>query len=292
VRLTAQKWLFPPANIFPRRAPRFESQLEEFNNMKMLGALCSMAALTLLAVSQPLAKAQASSDSSTSSQNRSEAATPERSALPFPSKPVMMDLDRKYYHPSEGDKLRNYAFDSFGPYAFLGSAFSAGIAQASTTAHAQNAGIPPDWGQGWDSYGARFGSDFGINLITQTTRYSLAEAFRQDTIFYRCECTGFLPRLKHTLISSVTARKGEDGHRVFSIPALVAPYAGTEAAALLWYPSRYDAMDGFRMGNYNVLAQVGLNLALEFIYGGPHTLLSHHHVPVISDATGSHSDQP
>ena len=51
-------------------------------------------------------------------------------------------------------------------------------------------------------------------------------------------------------------------------------------------------MDGFRMGNYNVLAQVGLNLALEFIYGGPHTLLSHHHVPVISNATGSHSDQP
>jgi hypothetical protein len=59
-----------------------------------------------------------------------------------------------------------------------------------------------------------------------------------------------------------------------------------------WYPSRYDAMDGFRMGNYNVLAQVGLNLALEFIYGGPHTLLCHHHVPVISNATGSHSDQP
>src|ERR1700733_10931190 len=258
--------------------------------MKMLGALCSMAALTLLAVSQPLAKAQASGYYSTSSQNRSEAATPERSALPFPSKPVMMDLDRKYYHPSEGDKLRNYAFDSFGPYAFLGSAFSAGIAQASTTAHAQNAGIPPDWGQGWDSYGARFGSDFGINLITQTARYSLAEAFREDTIFSRCECPGFFPRLKHALISTITARRGEDGHRVLSFPAIAAPFAGTEAAALLWYPSRYDAMDGARAGSYNLLAQAALNLALEFVYGGPHTLLSHHHVPVISNATGSHPD--
>jgi hypothetical protein len=93
------------------------------------------------------------------------------------------------------------------------------------------------------------------------------------------------------LISTVTARKGEEGHRLFSFPALVAPYAGTEAAALLWFPSRYDAMDGFRMGNYNLLAQAGLNLALEFIYGGPHTLLSHLHVPVLSNATGSHSDQ-
>jgi hypothetical protein len=269
-----------------------ESESEEFYDMKMRRALCAIAALTLLAFSQPSAKAQASGDSSTPSPTRFTPATPERSAVPLPSKPVIMNLELGYHRPSEHEKLRNYAFDSFGPYAFLGSAFSAGIAQASNTSHALNAGIPPDWGQGWDSYGARFGSDFGINLVTQTTRYSLAEAFRQDTIFYRCECSGFMPRLKHALISTVTARKGQDGHRVFSLPALVAPYAGTEAAALLWYPSRYNAMDGFRMGNYNVLAQVGLNLALEFIYGGPHTLLSHHHVPVISNATGSHSDQP
>ena len=259
--------------------------------MKMCRALCSIAALTLLAISQPLAKAQALSDSSTPSQSQSATATPERSALPSPSKPMRMDLELEYHRPSEREKVRNYAFDSFGPYAFLGSVLGAGIAQGETASHASNAGIPPDWGQGWDSYGARFGSNFGINLITQTTRYSLAEAFRQDTIFYRCECTGFVPRLKHALISTVTARKGEDGHRVFSLPAIVAPYAGTEAAALLWFPSRYDAMDGFRMGNYNLLAQAGLNLALEFIYGGPHTLLSHHHVPVLSNATGSHSDQ-
>jgi hypothetical protein len=259
--------------------------------MKMCRGLCSIVAWTFLAISQPLAKAQALSNSSTPSQSQSETATPEQSSLPFPSKPAGIDLGLDYHRPSEHDKVRNYAFDSFGPYAFMGSAFSAGIAQGETASHAPNAGIPPDWGQGWDSYGARFGSAFGTNLITQTTRYSLAEAFRQDTIFYRCECVGFLPRLKHALISTVTARKGEDGHRVFSFPALVAPYAGAEAAALLWYPNRYDAMDGFRAGNYNLLAQAGLNLALEFIYGGPHTLLSHHHVPVLSNATGSHSDQ-
>jgi hypothetical protein len=231
------------------------------------------------------------SDPSAPSQSQTKAVTTQRSSRPFSSRLASIDLDLNYQRPTEREKVRNYAFDSFGPYAFMGSAFSAGLSQAQTASHAQNAGIPPDWGQGWDSYGARFGSDFGINLITQTTRYSLAEAFRQDTIFYRCECRGFVPRLKHALISTVLARKGEDGHRVFSLPALVAPYAGTEAAALLWYPRRYDAMDGFRMGNYNLLAQAGLNLALEFIYGGPHTLLSHHHVPVLSNATGSHSEQ-
>jgi hypothetical protein len=50
-------------------------------------------------------------------------------------------------------------------------------------------------------------------------------------------------------------------------------------------------MDGFRMGNYNLLIQAGFNVALEFIYGGPHTLLSQHHVPIVSSVTGSNNKQ-
>jgi hypothetical protein len=264
--------------------------------MKMCRAVLLIVALMFAAVFQPFAKAQSSSDSATPTQTQ----TPTQSPTPTPapqqpaplssSRSATMHLDLGYHRPTEREKLKTYAFDTFGPYAFLGSAFSAGIAQYETADKAHNAGIPPDWGQGWDSYGARFGSNFGINLITQTARYSMAEAFREDTIFYRCDCTGFFPRLKHALISTVTARRGDDGHRVFSFAAISAPYAGTEAAALLWYPSRYDAMDGARAGSYNLLAQAGFNLALEFIYGGPHTLLSHHHVPVVSNATGSHPD--
>ena len=67
-----------------------------------------------------------------------------------------------------------------------------------------------------------------------------------------------------------------------------------------WLPTparKLQLCSGFRAATaprtvfeYNLLAQAGLNLALEFIYGGPHTLLSHHHVPVVSNATGSHPD--
>ena len=42
-----------------------------------------------------------------------------------------------------------------------------------------------------------------------------------------------------------------------------------------WYPSRYDVKDGMRMGNCALLAFVGGNIAREFLYGGPHTLLRH-----------------
>ena len=184
-----------------------------------------------------------------------------------------------YRRPTEKEKLRNYAFDTVGPYPLIGAVIAGGVQQAY--------GTPKEWGGGIGGYGPRVASNFGINLVTQTTRYGLAEVFREDTLYYRCECSGFGPRLGHALISTVTARRGDDGHRVFSFAALAAPYARTEAAALLWYPSRYEPMDGFRNGNYNLLVQAGLNVALEFIWGGPHTLLSQHHVPVVSSVTGS-----
>ena len=190
-----------------------------------------------------------------------------------------------YTRPTHRDRLLGYAFDTFGPYPLLGSALAAGIQQARSPA------TPPEWGGGAGPYGERVASNFGINLFTQTTKYGLSEIFHDDNLYYRCECSGVWHRTEHALISTVTARRGDDGHRVFSIPSFVAPYAGTEAAALLWYPKRYDPMDGFRMGNYNLLTQAGLNLALEFIYGGPHTLLNKVHVPIVSGVTGSTNPQ-
>jgi len=227
-------------------------------------------------------KAQSATGSGTSSaQQQQTTPPPEQSSGPSMMSPHVARTQpgQAYQRPTETEKLKAYAFDSVGPYPIIGAAFTAGIQQAY--------GTPPEWGGGAQGYGQRVASVFGINLVTQTTRYGLAEVFREDTLYYRCECSGFGHRLEHALISTVSARRGDDGHRVFSFPALVAPYAGTEAAALLWYPSRYDASDGFRMGNYNLAVQAGLNVALEFIYGGPHTLLGKHHVPVISDVTGS-----
>jgi len=95
----------------------------------------------------------------------------------------------------------------------------------------------------------------------------------------------------HALISTVTALRGEDGHRRLSFPALIAPYAGTMMAVYAWYPERYGPKDALRMGNYNLLAFAGENVALEFIYGEPHTLFSHLHRPDFSgtDAGSSSS---
>jgi hypothetical protein len=175
-----------------------------------------------------------------------------------------------YVRPTQKIKLHNYLFDAFGPYPIVGAAVAAGINQADNT--------PPEWKQGAEGYGKRVASNFGIAGVSITTRYALSEAFKEDSMYYRCECTGIFPRLGHAVISTFTARRGADGHRVFSFPAVVAPYAGTMTAVYAWYPGRYNASDGFRMGNYSLLAYVGGNIALEFLYSGPHSLRTRMHL--------------
>jgi len=175
-----------------------------------------------------------------------------------------------YARPTQRAMLNNYVFDAFGPYPIAGAAVAAGVDQFGND--------PPEWNQGLEGYSKRLGSNFGIVAISTTTRYALAEAFREDTLYYRCECTGLFPRVRHAMVSTLIARRGDDGHRVFSLPALVAPYAGTMTAVYGWYPNRFGAKDAFRMGNYNLLAYAGGNVALEFFYSGPHSLLSRLHL--------------
>ena len=79
-------------------------------------------------------------------------------------------------------------------------------------------------------------------------------------------------------VAAVTAGTGEDGHRVFSFPALVGPYAGSVVAVYVWYPNRYGAKDALRIGNYSLLEYMGGNIALEFLYMSPRSGLSRMHL--------------
>jgi hypothetical protein len=220
----------------------------------------SQAMLFLLTITSLAALPLASAQSLGSGGSSSTAALSTSTALP----------DLSYTRPTQKTKLRNYFFEAFGPYPIVGAGFAAGINQAANT--------PPEWKQGAEAYGKRFGSDFAIAAVSTTTRYALAEAFKEDTLYYHCECKGVFPRLGHAVISTFTARRGDDGHRVFSVPALIAPYAGTMTAVYGWYPGRYDARDALRMGNYSLLGYVGGNVALEFLFRGPHSWLSRMHL--------------
>ena len=224
---------------------------------EMRRIMLTLLAIAVFSVLPPLARAQALVDSGDSS--------------PTIASTVPAQPDLAYTRPTEQTKLHNYVFDAFGPYPIAGAAFAAGVNQIYNT--------PPEWKQGAAGYSKRFASNFGIATVTTTTRYGLAQAFHEDTVYYRCECKGLFPRLRHAVTSTLTARRGQDGHSVFSFPALVAPYAGTMTAVYAWYPGRYDARDALRMGNYTLLVYTAGNIALEFLYGGPHSLLHRMHLP-------------
>jgi len=202
-------------------------------------------------------------------------------SLPTPASPASSTLEVTYSRPTQGTTAGNYVFDAFGPYPILGAAVAAGINQFGNS--------PPEWHQGVAGYSKRFGSDFAIAAIGTTTHYGLAQAFKEDTLYYRCECIGVFPRLGHAVVSTLTARRGADGHRVFSFPALLAPYAGSMVAVYGWYPDRFGAKDGFRIGNYSLLAYLGGNIALEFFHHGSHSLLSRMH---LNNAHGSPDRDP
>ncbi len=193
------------------------------------------------------------------------------------------NLDATYMQPTPKATLKNYAFDTFGPYASAFTVLSAGLDQATNT--------PPEWEKGIGGYTERLRSDFGIAIVGTTARYGAAAAFRVDTSYYRCECKGIFSRLRHAVLSTLTARRGADGHQVFSVPALVAPYAGSMTAVYGWYPSRYNASDAFRMGNYSLLESVGSSVAREFLSRGPRILFSSLHWSRSSSATVSGSKQ-
>lgn len=232
-------------------------QISEETDMKIPHTILALSILTALGTLPRLAGAQTLDFAG-------------ETAAATPAAVVSGQIYLNYTPPSNKVMAENYALDTFGPYPFVAASVAAGVNQWTNS--------PPEWKQGAEGYGRRFGSNFGIMAVDTTTRFALSAAFREDSMYYRCECSGVWPRLGHAVISTMTARRGMDGHRVFSVAGLVSPYAGTTAAVYGWYPDRFGAKDAFRMGNYNLLINVGENVSLEFLYSGPHSLLSRLHL--------------
>jgi len=227
--------------------------------MGALRAFASFASVAVILALPPAAYGQSSPASGATASQQQTAPASSDASDSDEAKP-----SHPYHRPTEKQKLHSYLIAAFGPVALLDAASMGGVSQARNT--------PREWGQGADAFGVRMASHFGVSVLSDTASYGLAEVFRVDTAYNRCECTGPRRRFEHAFVSTLTARRGDDGHTVFSFPSLAAPYAGAMVGVAVWYPSRFSPKDGFRSGNYALLGNVARNLAREFLYGGPHTL--------------------
>lgn len=164
---------------------------------------------------------------------------------------------QSYVRPDGKKRFSRYLNDVAGPTSFIGPLFGAGINTASNS--------PEEWGGKWKGFGRRFASEIGKNAIKETTAYALDEAFKLDSRYYRSTKSGFVPRLKHAVISSVTARN-KNGKTVFGFPRIAGGYASEIIAYETWYPKRFGVKDGFREGTISIGTNALINIFKEFVF--------------------------
>jgi hypothetical protein len=179
--------------------------------------------------------------------------------LPVGSRPALNFVQQQatYVRPDPNTRFKRYVNGVVGPYALARQVAGAGIATWRNS--------PEEWGGQWEGFGKRVASNFGKNLIKQTTIYGLDEALKLDSHYYRSEKKDVGSKIKNAIISPVTARNSR-GKRVIGVPRIVGTYTGAIVAAETWYPDRYDWKDGVRSGTISLGMNAAFNLFKEFIW--------------------------
>jgi hypothetical protein len=137
-----------------------------------------------------------------------------------------------------------------GPY--LKRLFVAGVDQVRE--------VPARWGEGWDGYGARFGSVEG-QFITANTLAALGNAaLRYEPRYDECRCYGFRPRLEHAILRNfLTYDRSES-----KLHPQWALYGGAFAGGVIassWKPHPRSALTD---AGWAVLGQAGYGALLNF----------------------------
>ena len=162
-----------------------------------------------------------------------------------------------YTRPNSDVRFKRYVSSIFGPFTLARQVAGAGISTWRNS--------PEEWGGQWEGFGKRLASNFGKNVIKQTTVYGLDEALKLDSHYYRATGKSTGAKIKNALISPVTART-PSGKRTIGVPRLVGTYGANIIARETWYPDRYDWKDGVKSGTVSLGIGAAFNLFKEFVW--------------------------
>jgi hypothetical protein len=157
---------------------------------------------------------------------------------------------------SEKDRFRLYVVSTAGPVPLIGEALGAGISQWDNS--------PKEWGQGWDAYGQRYGSNLAYNAVRQTITYGTSYVFKEDNRYFASQKHGFWPRTGYAILSTVTARNPE-GRQTFSVSS-VTGVVGAAAISSIWGPPSWKGFGNIAENagiSFGVTA--GFNIVREFL---------------------------
>lgn len=159
------------------------------------------------------------------------------------------DASVSYHPPTQAERFKDYLKHTYGVRSLLEAGVRGGIEQARDR--------PSQWPQGGQGYADRFGSAAGQIAIRGTTEYLLGAALGEDLRIIPCRHCSLGEKLDTALKDTFTARKGEDGHRVFSVARMVGPVSGAAVATNTWYPSGYSGAE--------IVRQAGLSIGMRFV---------------------------
>lgn len=162
-----------------------------------------------------------------------------------------------YTPPTAKVRQKRFVNSVFGPLALGKNVAWAGIGTWRNS--------PEEWGDKWEGFGRRVASNFGKNVIKQSTIYGLDAAFKIDSHYYRSQKKDVGSRVLNALISPVTARN-RDGKRVFGISRIAGTYTSSIIAAETWYPDRFNYKDGLKSGTLSLGLNGVYNLVKEFVW--------------------------
>jgi hypothetical protein len=164
---------------------------------------------------------------------------------------------RPYRKPTRHDDFVAYRQELIGPRAFLTTGVRAGIEQLRT--------VPTGWGQDFPGYMQRYGSAYGEHAINTSVRFGLAGVLHEDVRYLVChDCTAG-QKIGNALLAEFTARRGEDGHRTFSVTPIVAGVSGPLVAYAAWFPPGYGTSQALQHASFGFGTRILFHMVREFV---------------------------
>jgi hypothetical protein len=185
-------------------------------------------------------------------------------ASPLPEAPSALlpaptDVNGRTYHkPTRREDLKAFEQELYGPRPFFSAAIRSGIDQLRTK--------PTGWGQDFPGYMQRYGSAYGEFGIDSSVRYGLAALFHEDVRYLVCHKCTATQKFENAFLSQITARHGQDGHRVVSLTPVVAGFSGPLIAYSAWYPPGYDTGDAAQHAMFGFGFRIVGHLVNEFFF--------------------------
>ena len=123
---------------------------------------------------------------------------------------------------------------------------------------------PPEWGQGAAGLGKRFGSTFGKHLVGGSVQMSVGTLLHEDLTYHPSEKTGFAPRLKYAILSTLIARDTTTGDPTPAFGRFSGALAGGFVSRT-WQPVRLHTISsGFESSGVSLGADAAMNIIREF----------------------------